>query len=281
MPPLKPFLWKHNARTYTLSFDKPLIMGILNVTPDSFSDSGKYFSVEAAVERSKQLVSEGADILDIGGESTRPGSNPVPADEELQRVIPVIKALSRQICIPLSIDTYKPRVAEQALLAGAAMVNDITGLHSGEMIAIIAKHKVPVVIMHMQGTPQQMQANPHYKNVVKEVYEFLKQQMNLATKHGINQIIVDPGIGFGKTLEHNLELLKHLKVFTGLRRPLLVGTSRKSFIGKITNADIDQRLEGTLASNIWVLLNGANILRVHDVKEHKRALDVLQRIRRV
>lgn len=225
------FVWQHSSgnisRTYTLSFEKPLIMGIVNVTPDSFSDGGKYFGAATAVQHALQLVKDGADILDIGGESTRPGSAPVPVEEELKRVIPIIKQLGKKITMPISIDTYKPEVARAAFTAGASMLNDITGLQNPEMMKLIAHVKVPVVMMHMQGTPQIMQQQPHYENVVKEVYDFFKRQIAVAKKHGIKHVILDPGIGFGKTLEHNLELLKHLKFFHDLKKPLLVGTSRK------------------------------------------------------
>lgn len=257
-------------------------MGILNVTPDSFSDGGNYVTLSAAIACAKQLVADGADILDIGGESTRPGSQSVSVDEELRRVIPVIKALVQEVSvplsIPLSIDTTKPDVAQRALDAGASIVNSITGLQNPEFVRVIAQYKVPVVVMHMQGTPTTMQQQPHYNNVVKEVYDFFKQQLVIARKNNIKHIILDPGIGFGKTLEHNLTLLKHISTFTALRKPLLLGTSRKSFIGKILDTDVCQRLEGTLASNCWAVFHGVHILRVHDVKEHKRALEILAQI---
>lgn len=264
---------------YTLNFDKTLIMGILNVTPDSFSDGGKFFDLKSAISHAKKLVEDGADIIDIGGESTKPGSEGISGEEELRRVLPVIERLSKEISVPISIDTYKPRVAEACILAGANIVNDVTGLRDKEMIKVCARHKVPVIIMHMQGMPKDMQRNPNYGDVVKEIKEYLKEKINEAKSDGINDIIIDPGVGFGKTVQHNLAILKHLEEFKELECPILIGTSRKSFIGKIMGDDETNRLEGTLASVSIAIMNGANIIRVHDVKECRRAAQIADAIK--
>jgi dihydropteroate synthase len=247
------------------------IMGVLNVTPDSFSDGGKFFEIEKAVARGRELAAQGADVLDIGGESTRPGSDPVPEAEEIRRVVPVIDKLSRDLKIPLSIDTYKSGVASAALDAGASMVNDISGLtFDPAMAAVVCAHRAALVIMHVLGTPKTMQHHPQYKDVVQEVRDFLSKQAGLARERGVQQVIIDPGIGFGKELHHNIELIKRLETLTTLGYPVLVGPSRKSFIGKILDLPVDQRLEGTSAAVTACILNGANIIRVHDVREMKR-----------
>lgn len=249
---------------------RPYIMGILNVTPDSFSDSGHYLNIDSAVECGKRMAEEGADIIDIGGESSRPGAEPVPLEAELDRVIPVIKRLSNKICIPISIDTYKAKVAKEALKAGASIINDISGLRFDPLMAkVAAEADCPVIIMHMKGTPRDMQKRPVYKDVVKEIAAFLKERISFAVKNGIkkNKIIIDPGIGFGKTVRHNLEIIKRLKEFRKLDVPILIGPSRKSFIGRILNATVDKRLEGTAAAVAISIANGADIVRVHDVKE--------------
>lgn len=248
---------------------KTYLMGILNVTPDSFFDGGRYFSVKKATEQALRMIDEGADIIDIGGESTRPGAEPVTVDEELKRVIPVIEALSKKVSIPISIDTYKAKVAELAIQAGATIVNDISGLRfDSEMPAVVSKYKVPVIIMHIKGTPRDMQKNPSYKALIPEIIEYLRESIVIAKKAGVqeNMIIIDPGIGFGKLPEHNLEIIKRLKDFTHLGKPILIGVSRKSFIGKVLNdAPPEERLEGTAAAVVASILNGANIVRVHDV----------------
>lgn len=247
------------------------IMGILNVTPDSFSDGGLYFEPAKAVERGRQMVDEGADIIDIGGESTRPGSQPVTEDQEFERVVPVIERLARETAVPLSIDTWKARVAGAALDAGASIINDISGMtFDSKMMDVAQQHSATVVLMHIQGTPKTMQQNPQYDNVIREVYEFLSIQSRKAREHGIGQIMVDPGIGFGKDLGQNLELMKGLKTFALLGCPVLVGPSRKSFIGELTDLPVDERLEGTAAAVTACILHGANIIRVHDVKQMKR-----------
>jgi dihydropteroate synthase len=255
-------------------------MGILNVTPDSFSDGGKYFTVEKAVRRGIEIVIDGADILDIGGESTRPNSESISAEEELRRTIPVIERLAKKINVPISIDTTKSQVAEEALNVGATIVNDISGLtFDSEMVNVVAKKNAALVVMHIQRNPKTMQINPHYQNVVEEVKLFLQKSIAKAKAKGISQMFIDPGIGFGKTVEHTLSLLKHLNEFTSLGYPILVGTSRKSFIGKLTNEiNADKRLEGTAASVAISIANGANVVRVHDVKEMKKVTQVADAI---
>ena len=265
--------------------DPTKIMGILNVTQDSFSDGGLYFDKSAAINRVIQMVEEGADIIDIGGESTRPGSEPVPEEEEIRRTIPVIEALVKEIFVPISIDTYKSRVAHRALEAGASMVNDISGLRfDPDMPDVIAYHSVPVVIMHIKGTPKDMQQNPVYEALIPEIMEYLREGIRIATKAGIaeDKIIIDPGIGFGKTFEHNLDIIRNLSAFTSLGKPILVGPSRKAFIGKVLG-DIPptDRLEGTAAAVAIAIFNGANIVRVHDVKEMVRVAKVADAIKNV
>jgi dihydropteroate synthase len=267
------------CKEYTLSFEKTLIMGVLNVTPDSFSDEGLFNNVETAVAHAIQMVSEGADVVDIGGESTRPGSEPLSEKEEIERVLPVVQRLHKEISVPLSIDTYKPKIADACLKEGAHLINDITGLKNPEMRNIIAKHDVPVILMHMKGTPKTMQQNPEYHDLLREITDFFHQQIMIARKEHIHQIIIDPGIGFGKTLEHNLQILSHLTVFKNLGCPVLVGPSRKSFIGGVTGLPVTERLEGTIAAVTISVMNGANIVRVHDVKECKRAVQVADAIR--
>lgn len=263
---------------------RTLIMGILNVTPDSFSDGGRFFSLQSAVERARQLIREGADIVDIGGESTRPGAQPVPEEEELRRVIPVIRAIRKESAVPISVDTYKAAVAEAALDAGANIVNDISALRfDPHMVTVVARARVPVVLMHMLGDPRTMQQNPVYTDVVREIKEFLRERMAFARAHGIERIIIDPGIGFGKTVEHNIEILRRLGELQELQCPILIGTSRKSFIGRLGSPEseplpIDHRLEGTIASNLIAVLNGAQIVRVHDVAPMKRALAILDAV---
>ena len=262
-----------------LPYDRTLIMGILNVTPDSFSDGSLFFDADKAVEHAKRMANEGADIIDVGGESTRPNAEPVSEEEELKRVQPVIARLAIELDMPISIDTYKPRVAEECLKSGANLVNDITGLRSKEMLKTAAKYNVPVVIMHMKGTPKNMQQNPAYGDVVKEIKEFFIDRICEAEKAGIKNIIIDPGIGFGKTTEHNLQILKRLSELKELGCPILIGTSRKSFIGNVTGLPVNARLEGTLASVAIAIMNGANIVRVHDVKECRKAVQIADAVR--
>ena len=257
---------------------KTKIMGILNVTPDSFSDGGEYLDTQKAVAQAKQMVADGADIIDIGGESSRPGAEPVSAQVELSRVEPVIKALVKKIKVPISIDTYKPAVADVCLKLGASIVNDITGIDD-EMREVAAKHKATVIIMHMQNNPKVMQKNIVYKNIIQDVKQFLKTRVEKARQAGIKNIIVDPGIGFGKTVENNLEIIKNLNEFKSLNCPILIGTSRKSFIGAITGQTENNRLAGTIASSVASIINGANIVRVHDVKEFAQAVTVIDNIK--
>jgi dihydropteroate synthase len=264
---------------YTLDFKKTLIMGILNVTPDSFSNGGLFVDIEEAVAHACKMVEDGADIIDIGGESTRPGSNPISKEEELKRVKPVIQRLLKEVDVPLSIDTYKPDVAAECLELGVHIVNDITGLRHRKMIEALSKYKPPVVIMHMKGTPKNMQEKPVYTDVIREIKEFINKRIQQAKKAGLNNFIVDPGIGFGKTTVHNLQILKRLNEFKSLGYPIMVGPSRKSFIGDITGLPVHERLEGTLASVSIAALNGADIIRVHDVKQCKRAIMIANAIR--
>jgi len=275
-------LGKYSAKKYNLNFDRPLIMGIVNVTPDSFFDGSKYASTDAAVKHAKELVKQGTHILDIGGESSRPGSESVSAQKELSRVLPVVKKLiaDKTINIPISIDTYKPEVAEACLKAGAHIINDISGFKNPKMISVCKRYGAGVIAMHMQGNPKSMQQNPSYDDVVREVFEYLEDTIVNARNLGIKNIAVDPGIGFGKSLEHNLLLLKNLAEFKSLGCPILIGVSRKSFIGKISNVEVDKRLPGTIAANSYALLNGTNILRVHDVEETKLAAEVIEAIRK-
>ena len=257
-------------------------MGVLNVTPDSFYDGGRHLGREGAIADAIAMVTAGADIVDIGGESTRPGAQPVSTTEELDRVLPIIEGIRRSCGVPISIDTYKAAVARAGLAAGGDIINDISALRfDEEMAPLVAGEEVPVVLMHMQGSPRTMQHEPKYENVVHDVREFLAERIAFAESSGVarERIIVDPGIGFGKTMEHNLTLLRELHEFVRLGQPLLVGASRKRFIGRILDVDADERLEGSLAVAVSAALAGANILRVHDVKETWRAVRVADAIR--
>ena len=255
------------SQTFDLS-RRALIMGIVNVTPDSFSDGGQFFSPTAALDQALALAAAGADLLDIGGESTRPFADPVPLPQELQRVIPLIRAIREHSDIPISIDTYKAPVAQAALEAGANLINDISALRfDPQMVQVAAQAKVPVVLMHMQGQPRTMQLKPHYNHLLAEVKAFLAERRDFALAHGIapGNIILDVGIGFGKNLQHNLELLRHLDEFHDLGCPLLLGVSRKAFIGKILNAPVAEREIGTLGAIAVGLTKGAQIIRTHNV----------------
>lgn len=258
-----------------------IIMGILNVTPDSFYDGGYYFDKDKAYTRVESMVSEGADIIDVGGMSTRPGSLPVSAGEETERVIPVIEHIKKNYDILISIDTYRSEVARKAIEAGAHMINDISGLSMDKNMAeVIAESGVSIVIMHIKGTPENMQENPEYKNVIDEIYDFLEGRTGMAVDSGIEpeKIIIDPGIGFGKTLEHNLEIINKISEFKTLGYPVMIGASRKSFIGGILGLPAGERLEGSLAAAVYSVMNGVNVLRVHDVKETLRAVSVAKSI---
>ena len=269
-----------NGKHHTLGF-KTWIMGVINVTPDSFSDPGMHLDKDKAISRGLELAREGADILDIGGESSRPGSDPTPAEEELDRVLPVIRGLRKKTDILISVDTTKSEVAEAALKAGANIINDISAFRFDDRMPLLASETgVPVILMHMKGVPKSMQTNPYYEDLYQEIHCFLQERISTAEAYGIRRenIIVDPGIGFGKNLEHNLAIIKNLKFLEDLDRPILVGISRKSFIGKILNLPPQERLEGTIASAVLSILNGAHILRVHDVEAVKRAITVAEAI---
>jgi dihydropteroate synthase len=276
----KEFQLQINGKDYKLG-SRTWISGIINVTPDSFSDGALYLDKDKAVARGLELVSEGSDIVDIGGESTKPGSEPISVGEELSRVIPVVSALRKKTDVLISIDTTKSEVAEAALDAGADIINDISSLRFDPIMGHLAvRRDVPVILMHMKGTPKTMQLNPSYENVMVEVKAFLEKMLETAEAYGIKKekIIIDPGIGFGKRFKDNLTLIKNLSSLNDLGRPILVGTSRKSFIGRILNAPPQERLEGTIASAILSILNGAHILRVHDVAPVKKALLVAEAI---
>lgn len=273
------------CKNYKLDLSKKtFIMGILNITPDSFSDGGKYFDSKIAIKHAVRMVEDGADIIDMGGESTRPGAKRVDLNEELKRVIPVLKILVKELNVPISVDTYKYEVAKAALNEGASIINDISGLHfSKDIASIAAKSKAGIILMHIKGTPKDMQNDPVYKDVIKEVSDYLKEGINTAVKAGIekDRIMIDPGIGFGKTLKHNLIIIKRLKEFKKLGYPVLIGPSRKSFIGKILDLPAEERLEGTLASVAAGVINGANVVRVHDVAEVVKAVKVLDAILKI
>ncbi len=271
-------LYRFGRKTYNLS-SRTHVMGILNVTPDSFSDGGKYLDPERAVERALQMIDEGADFIDVGGESTRPGAEPVPLAEELNRVLPVISTLAGKTDVPISIDTYKSQVAMSALDAGAMIVNDISGLKFDERMAtLVGEMGASVVLMHMKGEPRTMQNNPVYDNMWEEIIGHLRHRVEGAKMLGIDQIIVDPGIGFGKLPGHNLEILKNLNRLKSLGYPILVGASRKSFIGNVLSTQSGDRLEGSLSAAVVAVMNGASIVRVHDVKETKRAVAIADAI---
>ena len=257
-------------------------MGILNITPDSFSDGGKYLSTSRAIDRAFAMVDNGADIIDIGGESTRPGSDFISKDEELQRIVPVIQEIRNQDSeILISIDTYKSDVAEIAIDLGANIVNDISGLTFDQnMSTFLSGRDIPVIIMHINGKPKTMQNNPIYDDLINDINSFFKKQIIFAQSNGIDRdnIILDPGIGFGKTFNHNLIIINNLKDLCSLGHPIMVGTSRKAFIGDILDAPHSERVEGTIASVVVSVINGANIVRVHDVKEIKKAIMVTEKI---
>lgn len=273
---------KHLA-AMPLDLSRPRVMAILNITPDSFSDGGLYLKRDQALFRAQQMVAEGADIIDIGGESTRPGAAPVSVEEELDRVIPVIEALHAEFPLPLSIDTSKPAVMAAAINAGAAMVNDVRALQTDGALAAVAASKVMVCLMHMQGEPQTMQANPYYQNIIQELKQFFYDRIAACAAAGISKerIIIDPGYGFGKTVEHNLILIRELAAFKAIGLPILLGVSRKSSIGKILNATPEQRLYGSLALTVLAVNNGANIIRTHDVKPTVDALLLTQAVMNV
>ncbi len=271
----KDFLFDFSKKTY--------LMGIINVTPDSFSDGGMFFKKNHAIKHAFKLVEDGADIIDIGGESTRPGAETISTEEELKRTIPVIEVLSERINIPISIDTYKSIVALKAIGAGATIINDISGLRfDREMANVVARFGVPVIIMHLKGTPKNMQKDPIYDDLFGGIKGYLKESISIAREAGVNEdmIIIDPGIGFGKTFDHNLQIIKDLHILKELKKPILIGTSRKAFIGNILgDVPTEERLMGTAATIAASILNGANIVRVHDVKEMYDVIRVIDSIK--
>ena len=270
------------ACQFTFEFPRPaLVMGIVNVTPDSFADGGQFFDAGKAVAHALELVAQGAEILDVGGESTRPGAAPVSEAEELRRVIPVIEQLTRRVKVPVSIDTVKPAVAKAGLAAGASLVNDVAANRNDDaMWRVVAETGAGYIVMHMQGTPQTMQSEPHYDDVVREVGEFFAERLTRLAACGVTteQVALDPGIGFGKSVAHNLQLLGALRGFTRFARPLVLGVSRKSFIGKIVAADAAQRLPGSLACASLAVEAGVQIIRAHDVPETVQAVRVTEAI---
>ena len=262
---------------------RTLVMGVVNVTPDSFSDGGQFFDAEKAIEHAKLLANQGADIIDIGGESTRPGSESVTLEEEKRRVIPVIEGIAGDVKIPISIDTYKSEVAKTALDMGASMINDISAMRFDSKIVNVAlEHDAPIILMHMKGTPKNMQSNPSYTSVMGEIKEFLMDRIEFAVSKGMERdsLIIDPGIGFGKTTEHNYEIIRKLSELKELDLPILIGPSRKSFIGNTLGMDVDDRLEGTLATITICVMNGVDMVRVHDVKEVLRVVRMTDAIYR-
>ena len=271
----------HHFEKWLTSPDRVLIQGILNITPDSFSDGGLYLNPKKAFNKAIKLLDDGCDIIDIGGESSRPGSTPISIQEEIDRIIPVVEKIKNEVECLISIDTYKADVASEAIKYGANIINDITGLtYDPDMIDLVVKNNTPVILMHMQGNPKSMQKNPSYDNVIDEISTFFKKQIEKLNIKGfpLDKIILDPGIGFGKTLQHNLNILKNIDIICNLGCHTLIGTSRKSFIGDILNCPPEKRLEGTISSNLYAVIHGVKIIRVHDVLEIRKALTILEKI---
>lgn len=268
-------VWRH--LTGEIVLDRTQVMGALNVTPDSFSDGGRFLDPDVAVIRGLEMVEEGADILDIGGESTRPGADAVSAEDEWRRVAPILESLGRKVDIPISIDTRKPDIAKKALRAGASIVNDVSGLRDPRMIHEVALAKAGAVVMHMRGEPKTMQDHPAYADVVREVRAFLEERVHAAARGGVplEGLAVDPGIGFGKDAEHSLALLRGLDRIVSLGRPVVIGVSRKSFLGRLGAGEVDERLPGSLAAAAFAVLRGAHVVRAHDVLETVRAMKVV------
>ena len=261
--------------------ERTLLMGTINVTPDSFSDGDRFYKTDQAIKQGELLASHGADILDVGGESTRPFSDAVDIEEELRRVIPVVSELAKRTSLPISIDTYKGRVARAALDVGASMINDISGLrYDAELVQVAATSQVPLVLMHMQGSPRTMQLEPHYGSLLSEIIGFLEERIQFACEAGVSRdrIIVDPGIGFGKTVHHNLLLMKHLDSLATLGRPVLLGSSRKSFIGAVLDKEVTEREPGTWATVCASISKGAHIVRVHEVATCRQIADMMDAI---
>jgi dihydropteroate synthase len=266
-----------------LDLSEPQVMGILNVTPDSFSDGGQFLAADAALAQAKKMVEDGAGIIDVGGESTRPGAPIVPVDEEINRVVPVIEAIQSELDIPISIDTSKPEVMRAAIQAGAGLINDVRALTVEGSLEAAAELEVPVCLMHAQGTPQNMQDDPQYEDVVAEVKQFLLDRVSACEQVGISRdkLILDPGFGFGKRARHNLRLMKHLSSLISLELPVLVGISRKSIIGSMLNVSVDERLAGSLSMAAVSVWQGAKIIRSHDVRETKQAISLCNYVMQV
>ncbi|HEX6263446.1 MAG TPA: dihydropteroate synthase [Actinomycetota bacterium] len=273
--------WKLPDRTYDCD-ERTLVMGVLNVTPDSFSDGGRFFDPEDAVKQVLRMVEDGADIVDVGGESTRPGSDPVPPDEERRRVVPIVERLAQELEVPISIDTRKAEVAAAAVRAGATIVNDVTAGRDREMFDVVRESGAALVLMHMKGEPKTMQEDPHYDDVVREVRDFLAERVEAAVAAGVDReaICVDPGLGFAKTTPHSLAMMRHTDALLDLGRPVLVGPSRKSFIGDVLGTEVTERAEGTVGAVCYMVARGAHIARVHDVRETVRAVRVVDAILR-
>ncbi len=284
---LKDYKNNRNKKNFSIGKKKfdlishTLVMGIINVTPDSFYDGGKYNHKDQAVKRISEMIADGADIIDIGGLSSRPGSKPISPEEELERTIPVVESVSNNFDTLISIDTYRSEIALEAISAGAHMVNDISAFTMDKnMAGMIADKGVSVTLMHMQGKPESMQKNPQYNNVIDEIYEYLDGKASAAVDAGISpdKIVLDPGLGFGKALDHNLSILNKISEFRSMRYPIMIGASRKSFIGAVLDLHVEDRLEGSLAAAVWSVINGANILRVHDVAETVRSVKIARAI---
>ncbi len=278
LPPLeiRGRLFEWGKRTY--------VVGVLNVTPDSFSDGGQFITPERALRRAEEMAEAGADIIDIGGESTRPFAKPVPLEEELSRVIPVIELIRKHLDLPISIDTYKAKVAEEALLAGADIVNDISALRfDPQMVKVCARYGAPVILMHMKGTPQTMQIDPRYEDVLEEVKVFFEERIAFAEENGVERqkLIIDPGLGFGKRFEDNLRLIKHVDYFRGLRLPLMLGPSRKSFLGQIVGKEASERDAATAATVAYAALKGVDLVRVHNVSFARDVISVMEALKEV
>ena len=273
--------WKLPGRALDCD-ERTLVMGVLNVTPDSFSDGGRFLDHEDAVKQALRMVEDGADLVDVGGESTRPGSDPVPADEERRRVVPIVERLAREVEVPISIDTRRAEVAAAAVEAGAKIVNDVTAGRDPEMFDVVRSSGAALVLMHMKGEPKTMQEAPHYDDVVREVHDYLGERVEAAVAAGIGReaISVDPGLGFAKTTPHSLVLMKHTDALLDLGRPVLVGPSRKSFIGDVLGTEVGERAEGTVGAACYMVGKGAHIVRVHDVRETVRAVRVVDAILR-
>jgi len=261
-----------NLPAGVLKFNKPLVMGILNVTPDSFSDGGKYFNPETACKRVNEILSQGADIVDVGAESTRPGAQPVPAEEQIRRLKPIFTHLANKTQI-WSVDTTHPEVAALALEHNASIVNDISGKASTELLSLVSNYRAAYILMHIKGSPADMQENPHYEDFSAELYSFFAEKLSQIKNSGVSSIIIDPGIGFGKRVEDNTAAIRRLAELRSFHRPILVGASRKSFLGKLLGLTIENRIEASLAAALIAYTNGANILRVHDIAETRKALD--------